>query len=371
MRAFLAAVAVLLTLALGGRALAGESRRAVQEASDALAAQPPRRDAARQALERATKADDEPAAVGEAFLLLGQLDEEEDAFPEAIAHDRACMDAAPNTRWSLRASDRIDWLHARSEGDFGPLRRLEAVRRAPGASSDASTIDALARDLEAFPPGTVRIEARMLVSEAWLGGLHRPDAAIEELRKVTVDAKADPLTARLAERELVDALVASGRIDDAVDQARANATRLDPRYVAGILRLPVRRAIRRASIAILCAFAMLALVGLARAARRGVLGSALVELRKLAPVAVVFIAFIALAGGYLASSYESGNATPFLWLGAAVLPLLLVARAWSAVGSQTSAARAARAVLCGATVVAAAFMLLDTLNPQYLQGFGL
>jgi hypothetical protein len=41
------------------------------------------------------------------------------------------------------------------------------------------------------------------------------------------------------------------------------------------------------------------------------------------------------------------------------------------VGSQTAAARAARALLCGATVIAAAFMLLDTLGPQYLTGFGL
>ena len=95
------------------------------------------------------------------------------------------------------------------------------------------------------------------------------------------------------------------------------------------------------------------------------------ELRKLAPVAAVFVAFVAVAGGVLASKYESGNAEPFLFLGAAVLPLLLLARAWSAVGSQTGAARAARALLCGATVVAAAFMLLDAMNPQYLEGFGL
>jgi hypothetical protein len=51
--------------------------------------------------------------------------------------------------------------------------------------------------------------------------------------------------------------------------------------------------------------------------------------------------------------------------------LLLLARAWSAVGSQSSPARAARALLCGATVIAAAFTLLDRFGPQYLAGFGL
>jgi hypothetical protein len=54
-----------------------------------------------------------------------------------------------------------------------------------------------------------------------------------------------------------------------------------------------------------------------------------------------------------------------------VLPLVLLARLWSAVGSQAPAARVARSVLCGATVVATAFVLLETVNPVYLEGFGL
>ena len=101
------------------------------------------------------------------------------------------------------------------------------------------------------------------------------------------------------------------------------------------------------------------------------LGAALLELRRLAPVATLFVAFVALAGGLLATKYEAGNAAPFLLLGAAVLPLLLLARAWSSVGSQASGARAARALLCGASVVATAFVLLDWFDPQYLTGFGL
>jgi hypothetical protein len=88
-------------------------------------------------------------------------------------------------------------------------------------------------------------------------------------------------------------------------------------------------------------------------------------------VAAIFVAFVAVAGGALASNYEAGNAAPFLLLGAVVLPLVLVARAWSAVGSTRGAARVARALLCAATVLAAAFLLLDAVNPQYLTGFGL
>jgi len=371
MRWALLALLLAMTFAATRTASATEARTAVDAANVALTAEPPKRADAREALSRATAANDDTAAVGEAYFLLGQLDEGDGAFVQALVDDRAAIDAAPNTRWALRASDRIDWLHARSEGSFAPLVRLERVRRDPEASSDPATIDALARDLEVFPPGPVAVEARMLVAEAWLGRMHRPGDAIRLLRQVADDRKADPLTQRLAERELVDALVATGRIDDAAAEAKAHKNRLDLRFVTQVQRLLVRRAVRWGSLGVLAAFALLAATGLVRAGMRRNLGTALRELRKLSPVAALFVVFVAVAGGVLASKYESGNAAPFLVLGAGILPLLLVARAWSAVGSQTAAARAARALLCGATVIAAAFMLLDSLGPQYLTGFGL
>jgi hypothetical protein len=369
-----AVLALLVTtalLVLARPALASEARDAVAAAQRALEAEPPRRDQARMLLLRATNAQDDPPAVAEAYFMLGKLDEDHMAFAEALEDDRSAIAVAPNTRWALRASDRTDWLRARSEGGFGPLARLEAVRRDPAASADPATIDALAHDLEQFPPGQVRVEARMLVAEAWIGRMHRPSDAIDQLRLVVDDPKADALTSRLAERELVDALVATGRIDEAASEARAHAPRLDPRFVKQVERLVVRRAVRFASDAVLVLFALLAVVGLVRAGRRGALSEAGRELRKLAPVAALFVAFVAIGGGVLASKYESGNASPFLWLGAAMLPMLLLARAWSAVGSQSNRARVARAVLCGGAVVAAAFTLLDVLDPQYLAGFGL
>jgi hypothetical protein len=369
--AVLALLVATALLALAGPARASEAHDAVAAAQRALEAEPPRRDEARAQLQRATAAQDDAPAVAEAFFLLGRLDEDAMAFPAALEDDRQAVAAAPNTRWALRASDRADWLRARSEGGFAPLARLEAVRRDPSASSDPAAVEALARDLEGFPPGQVRVEARMLVAEAWIGRMHRAADAVGELRKVVEDPKADALTSRLAERELVDALVASGRIDEAAAEATAHSTRLDPRFVKQVQRLVVRRGVRQASRVVLALFALLAVVGLVRAARRRALPEAGRELRKLAPVALLFIAFIAVGGGYLASKYESGNASPFLWLGAAVFPLLLLARAWSAVGSQRPRARMARALLCGGAVVATAFTLLDVLDPQYLAGFGL
>ncbi len=352
-------------------AQAAESRRDVDVANAALLAEPPRRDEARTALRAATAASDDPDAVAEALFLLARLDEEDGAYPQALIDDRACIDAAPTSRWAFRASDRITWLRARSEGDFAPLRRLESVRHDPALSDDPATLQALAHEADAFPPGMVRVESRMLVAEAWLGRLNRPDDAIALLRLVTAETKIDALTLRLAERELVDALIAQGRIDDAIAEATAHPARLDAKFVKQVKRLRIRRFVKLGAVGVLGAFLALSLTALLRASRRNVLGDAWRALRALLPTAALFIAFVALGGGLLASQYESGNAAPFLILGAGVLPLVLLARLWSAVGSQAPAARVARSVLCGATVVATAFVLLETVNPVYLEGFGL
>lgn len=316
-------------------------------------------------------AEDDPAASAEAHFHAGEADEERGAYPEALTEYRAVSDAAPSSRWAVRAGDRIEWIRSRSEGDFAPLRRLEQVRHDPDVASDPGAIDALARDAEGFPPGLVRMEARMLVAEAWLGRMHRPADAIRELVLVRDDPKTDPLTSRLAERELVDGYVGEGRIDDAVAEATKYASRLDPKFVRQVKHLVARRAVERFASIVLAAFGVFSVVALLRAGRQKTLGQAWSALRELAPAAVGFVAFVAIAGGVLASQYESGNATPFLLLGATVLPLVLLARAWGAVGSQTRAARTGRALLCAATVLAMAFVLLEKVYPDYLVGFGL
>jgi len=370
---FFALVGALIVAMLvrAGSATASVAADALKDANAALSASPPLRDGARAALLRATVANDDARSVGEAYVLLGQLDEDEGAFARAIEDDQGAQTAAPNTRWSLRARDRIDWIRARSEDGFRPLVRLESVRRDPGASSDPAAIDALARDLESFPPGLVRVEARMVVADAWLGRMHRPDDAIAQLRLVVADPKTDVLTGRLAEREVVDALADEGRLDEAVAEAHSHRTKLDARFVRQVEHLIVRRRIRMGSEGVLAAFGLLALVALGRAAVAGKIGAAGRALKDLAPVALPFVAFLAIAGGWIATKYESGNSTPFYLLGAAVLPLVLLARAWSAVGSPSPAARMARSLLCAATVAAAAFTLLDRLDPRYLEGFGL
>jgi hypothetical protein len=319
----------------------------------------------------ASAADEDPIAAAEGRFHAGETNEEHGAYPEALTEYRAAMDAGPGSRWAVRASDRIEWIRSRSEGDFAPLRRLQQVRHDPDLANDPGAVDALARDAEGFPPGLVRMEARMLVAEAWLGRMRRPADAIHELVLVRDDPRTDPLTSRVAERQLVDAYVGEGRIDEAIAEATKYSSRLDPKFVRQVKRLVLRRAVQRFAAIVLAAFGVFSVVALVRAGRQRALGQAWSALRELAPAAIGFVAFVAVAGGVLASEYESGNATPFFLLGAAVLPLVLVARAWGAVGSQTRAARLGRALLCAATVLAAAFVLLDKAYPEYLVGFGL
>ena len=309
--------------------------------------------------------------AAEAAFLLGKLDEDDDAFDKAVADYRAAIRAAPESASAVRAAERLDWLEARSEGGFVPLSLLERIRRSPALSSNPEAIDRLAQQADGFPPGVVRVEARMLAAEAWLHRMQRPQRAIAELRAVAADPSCDPVTARLAEQELVDALLANATLDDAVAEARANATLLDRRSLTRVLGLVVRRTIRRVAIAVLVVFVGLATTALLRAYLRGDFPYAVHATRRLALLSVFFVAFLGLAGGMLASKYESGNSSPFLLLASVALPLVLVARAWGAVGSPFIVARAARALLCAATVLAAAFLLLEGLDPQYLSGFGL
>ncbi len=310
-------------------------------------------------------------AAAEALFLLGQLDEQDFELARALAHYKDSYARSPSNRYAQRATNRASQLEARSEGDFAPLVRLERVRRDPTLANDAAAIDTLARAAEAFPPGLVRVEAWMFIAEAYLGRMNRHADAIVLLRRVVVDPKVDPLTARQAAHQIVDTMSQDGEIDRAVEAAHELRSRLDPSFVTSIERRVRRRTLRRIAIADLAAIGALSAIALVLAKRRARLDAVKKAFRASIPVAFLFAAYIALAGGYLASSYEAGNAKPFLWFGLVVAPIVLIARAWGAAGSPSSGARIARGFACGSATIAAAFIVLERLDPAYLEGFGL
>jgi hypothetical protein len=143
---------------------------------------------------------------------------------------------------------------------FAPLARLHRFKRDPALAADPEALAAFAEDAEAFPPGVVRAESRMLVATAWLGPLHRPRDAIPLFRLVAIDLTADGSQVRFAERGFVDALIAHGQLDEAAGEANVHAIQLEPEVVTRLQKLLCRRTLLRAAELQLASFVAVALV---------------------------------------------------------------------------------------------------------------
>jgi hypothetical protein len=234
---------------------AAATPEALTQGMAALARQPADRAVARAAFELAITTGGEPAALAQAHFRLGVLDEEDVELRSALAHYHACVEAAPSSRWARTARSRITWIDQRSEGDLAPLIALQRVRNNPAKSHDPEALEQLALEAESFPAGPVRAEARVLVAEAWLGQTMRRERALGELRKVTADPSSPPAAAVFAQRDLVLALLADGRLDDAATEIHAR--HLDSLVQAKVERLLRRRTIGRAArVELLLAFGL-------------------------------------------------------------------------------------------------------------------
>jgi hypothetical protein len=369
-RALAAVAACLLGLLLG---LVLRARPALADGHDELAAgnaaataTPPDVATARARFDAVARGDDARDAA-EALFHLGELDEAAFDFPSAVIHYAACGARLPSSPFTPRANRRGLELRTHSEGGFAPLVRLETVRRSPALSNDPAAIDALVRDAAAFPPGKVRVDAWALAAEAYAGRLHRPADAVPLLRLVADDPHADVLTARSAVSELLAMSTAAGDYDGALAIVDKYPKALPPGTRKDVLRLVRRRGIRFAAWGDLAVLAGFALLALARPGRGAVVGA----VGRVAPMAALFAAAATGIAGYLASRYEQSNPYPF----AAMLPVMLLvsllARAWSAGGTPKPAARLIRSVVAFAGIFAAAFLVLDRMDPMYLAGFGL
>jgi hypothetical protein len=181
------------------------------------------------------------------------------------------------------------------------------------------------------------------------------------------DPRADVIASREAAVEIVDAEIARGNVDAAKRAQVELGTKLDAASTAKVTRL-----VRRSKADLLAMGVLItSLVLFGVAVGRGGVRRAVDAAQSVLPLALVFTVFAGAAGGYLASSYETGNATPFLMIVPLMLAAILLARAWGAVGSRRMPARVLRAALCSSSVFALALLVLEKWTPQYLEGFGL
>jgi hypothetical protein len=315
-------------------------------------------------------ADDESPRA-RALRLVEQAEHDDEALElgRAAGEYEEALRIDPASPKAMRAEERAKTLRAHAEGDFAPYAALERVRRSPALASDPHAVDELVRAADGFPPGLVRIDVWVFAAEAYAQRLGRPDEATRLWRRVADDPHADPIAARAAIGALVEQ--ALGRGDLAAAEADAARPLADDRTVSSVRRFARRRFVHRVAVASVGGVVLFAAIAIARAAQRGRLRAIVAAGRRSSRLIAVSAAYLAIAGGLLAASYEDTSATPFLLLGVVLAPILFLARAWGAAGSPAPRARAARAAACAASALGAAFLVLEHVDASYLEGLGL
>jgi hypothetical protein len=191
----------------------------------------------------------------------------------------------------------------------------------------------------------------------------------DELRALARDPHNDVLLRRSAATKLVRTLADSGDLDAADAAGREFVKNIDP------LAIKHAEAVRRRShahVAALIALGVaLGIAALSLARARALFASAVQAVRRLAPVFLFFFLYSGIVGGYLASRYENGSPLPFVVFAACMLPVAMLFRAWSAVGSPGLVARVGRASLAVTVTLATGFLVLEQVNPAYLAGVGM
>lgn len=161
-------------------------------------------------------ADDETALIRRA-----EQAEHELRLADALALYRQAVARAPGSRLARRARARIEWLETRSGKNDAPLRALMGMRALGPGELTPARLDAFEEQVDGFPPGRVRREARALVAEAWLHRLDEPARAIPSLERWLAEPGLDNAQWEIATSELALARAALGDLRGSVAGLRA------------------------------------------------------------------------------------------------------------------------------------------------------
>jgi tetratricopeptide (TPR) repeat protein len=286
-------------------------------------------------------------------------------FAEALRGYQEALAADPSAPFARTARSRADWIAARAEGGFGPLGRLAEAQRDPARLRDEAAATAWEKEIEGFPPGRVRVEARALLAGALRE--RQPERAAGVLERLLADPAADAVTRALALRQVVDFHRDRGDLG----AARAAVLRhqdVAPELRRDVLRLARRVTLRWAAVGALAGVGIAAGAALARAGRRA--GDAIRTAAH--PIVVGLALYVGAAGAVLARLHGDADPRPFVWLGLGALAVAVAARALrAALPGMGAGARAAWALCCVVGVLAAAFLALERTNAGYLESFGL
>lgn len=293
------------------------------------------------------------------------------AFEAAAAKYEAALERDPGASFAIAAAVRAQYLREHGEDAFGPLTLLERTRRDPARAASGRAIDELVRAAASFPPGPVRVEARLLAAEAYQSRLARPADAEALWELVVRDAAADHDAIAMATRALVTARLARGDRTGAAEVVRLAGSNADGALVRDVERAARRGFVHLGSLVVLVVTFAAAATSLVRALRAGRREAVVSSTRGAATLSLAYAAYVAVAGAALAAGYQEGTARPFLLFGVVLVPIFLTARAWNAAGSPHRSARALRAALCATSVLGAAFLVLEQVDATFLTGLRL
>ncbi|MBL8605492.1 MAG: hypothetical protein JNK72_26410 [Myxococcales bacterium] len=306
----------------------------------------------------------DPALRHLGVYFLAATDDEAMAFGAALDGYRRFVALDPSSRWASRAIARIEDLEAHAEGDFAPLRALERVRRDPALARDLDAIRRLDAESARFAPGRVRAEARYLVAEAYLERLARPDDAVRVYLALARDGATPPHLRDLAADRLVTARQRSG--DETQAAREVEGLDVDEAVRANARVLARRRALLRASVALLVALALSAAAAGVKIFRGRLKKSLVAQLARVTPLAQ--LGLLTAGGGLLAWRTDDHDPWPFLTLGLGTIGVYLAAVTLKTAGLLP---RALRAAFCALAVLAVAYLAMFLHDPQMLEGVSL
>lgn len=290
-------------------------------------------------------------------------------YAQALSAYRGAALADPSAPFALTARVRADDLAQHAEGDFVPLKRLNEIRRLPRAELTQRTLETFENDLEQFPPGRVRSEARLFVAAAYREHLGDRARALSAYDRALADPSTDKLNLSLALSSKVALLREAGELKAALQSMEGFAGLL-PNLQRELSRELRRSRIQIASIAWLGGLLLLGAAGLARAFSMH--SAAKVKRHVLRPFDLAFGFYLGGVGALLARLHGGGDVRPFLGLGLGIPLVAAVARIFTLQPfAEKTAYRAASGLICAAGVLALAFLVLSQSDAGYLESFGL
>ncbi len=310
---------------------------------------------------------DDPRVAGMAWFARASIAERRFDFATALEAYRTSVARDAGGPYAARALARTEYLAGHAEGDFAPLAALQRVRTSAAMASDATALATLARQVETFPPGPVRAEARLLLGQAYLGRMHRPDVAAPILRALAEDRAAAADLRHVAIELLTQLHEQRGDLDQALRDLRRLG---GPERTVARVRQQLRRAagfrIAWVLLGVVIAAGAVSVVRVARAGQLRTLRAAWTR-----PLPLAHLAMLSLGGALLAHSYEDHDMRPFFGFGAGALVVYLAASAWSLSGSERVAWRVVRAITCAGAMLAVSFLAMHRFDQGMLEGIGL